>query len=242
MSKEESILVFGDVHGEAGKLKKLIAYAKDKYNITKIYSTGDLIDRGEGVKEVIQACIDEGVEAVSGNHELWLVDFIKDGAFYNGLLHPIMGAEATIKSYVKDYDGTNKTIFKLKDEMPEGHKEYILNMPDFIKFESGGETFLLNHAGVKKNDFLAIEQSSNGLSEEQILDLITKHMRNSFFWSRAYRTNIHEFEGCVQIFGHSIFEEPILERSFIALDTGSGTKYPNKLTGLLLPQHEFIQV
>ena len=60
-------LIIGDIHGEVTKLRALVEKAGA---VDEIISVGDLIDRGEDSRAVIEFCISQGIKACKGNHEL----------------------------------------------------------------------------------------------------------------------------------------------------------------------------
>lgn len=67
--KPKDIWAIGDVHGCHVEFRELCQKIKNETSHATIYQLGDLIDRGPGLKEVIDVCIDVGVIAIMGNHE-----------------------------------------------------------------------------------------------------------------------------------------------------------------------------
>ena len=61
------IAIIGDIHGCYFTLKEL--YEKIIEHTNEIYSVGDLIDRGNFSRQVIQFCINNDIKPVLGNHD-----------------------------------------------------------------------------------------------------------------------------------------------------------------------------
>ena len=73
-----NIIVFGDVHGEADKLKTLIDKCRLKFgDNVQFVSVGDLLDRGPDSKTVVQLCIDNDIRSAVGNHDSWMIGTLK---------------------------------------------------------------------------------------------------------------------------------------------------------------------
>ena len=69
--KEEQVYIIGDIHGCFETLKALIKQFPDN---ARVILVGDLIDRGQGSKKVIQYVIDNNIECVRGNHEVMFLE------------------------------------------------------------------------------------------------------------------------------------------------------------------------
>jgi serine/threonine protein phosphatase 1 len=115
-------VVFGDVHGESAKLRALIDTARGRWGDVKLYGVGDFIDRGPDSKGVVQICVDEGVEGILGNHELWFHQLLNKGVFDDGALHPVMGGRQTLDSYGLGIRHPEKNL----PRVPESHREFVL--------------------------------------------------------------------------------------------------------------------
>lgn len=199
---ENIIAVIGDIHGCINTLEKLYKLISE-YNC-KIYSVGDLIDRGNFSKEVIQFCIDKNIQPVRGNHEQMLIDAIES---YSSYVNPnfkdysqldlcseldtfyINGGAATQKSYT-NYD--SRIYFHLLEKKIEelGHLEFIKSLP--IKLEL--ENIVITHAGIVNN-----------VPEINMM------------WNRNTPSKI----GKLQVYGHTPYTDVKTDKkNYLNLDTG----------------------
>jgi hypothetical protein len=137
-----------DIHGNFKTLIKLIEKIEEKDKSPEIIFTGDFIDRGPDSADVIEFVIDgiknKGFQAVKGNHEQMLYEFLLSpfGGHYIE-----QGGQATIQSYKNKY----KTNYmnKLKEDI-----DFIIELPYFIEFEDvdeSGRNLVVSHAVC--NDF-----------------------------------------------------------------------------------------
>jgi hypothetical protein len=235
------ISIFGDVHGDAVELRKFIDRIRSVYGDVQFRTLGDLIDRGLNSKEVVQICIDEGVQGVFGNHELWIRDLIKTGQLDSFPFSSVMGGKATMISYGIDeamlrgqIDGpTARKIGKiLLRVIPDSHKEFFLSLKRWDKVVVNDETVWLTHNSIKHDQMMSM--MSVAATEEGALDMIP----DSSLWPPTQHWHPHKlykFKSGFQVFGHSPKDEAEIALGFVALDTGCGTCSPYKLSGLLLP-------
>jgi serine/threonine protein phosphatase 1 len=216
------IVIIGDIHGCHKELVQLLeALPKD---IEKIYSVGDLIDRGPESKKVVQECIDRGIICVRGNHEDMFLDFLDGCKRYSEGIFIQNGGGKTIRDYGGEsfeikgmYGSSNHTS---NCEVPDNHLKFMKAMPYFIETDD----FILTHGGVPEwmgEDFRDKEPGS----EVELM------------WNRG-RT--HGDLGKVQISGHTPVQEPHLVKGAINIDTGC--IFGNKLSALILPSMEVISV
>jgi len=130
--------IIGDPHGKFKILMSLI----EKMPSDEIIITGDMIDRGPDSAKVIEfASTTEGVRAIKGNHESFLLDFIdKTFSYEEGLWIFRNGGNKTIQSYGQTYgfneDGNPK--------FPKEHIDFIRSLPLYIETDK----FLITHAPI----------------------------------------------------------------------------------------------
>ena len=125
-----SCFIFGDVHGDAKALRTLISRARDiSGENLELYSVGDLIDRGPDSKEVVEVCVEQGVQGLMGNHEIWMHKYLSTGEFEGFALHPIMGGKKTLSSYGVSPDSSVSEVENtLQWKIPNSHKEFFLGL------------------------------------------------------------------------------------------------------------------
>tara|TARA_B100000745_G_scaffold297290_1_gene244006 strand:- start:6738 stop:7460 length:723 start_codon:yes stop_codon:yes gene_type:complete len=235
-------VVIGDVHGEAGKLRRMIDLCKERYGDDILfYCTGDLIDRGPDSRGVLDICVEEGVISCMGNHEYWLWEYLTFGRELP-VTTPIWGTRPTFESYgAPAYD-----FGALARAMPESHKEYIssLQLVARVKVPEDCRPFWLTHSGLPQS----VMARTGSISVEDHLDMLVDSAPHVFFFSkprfRSYlRNNVYAFpDDGVQIFGHQIVGSPMVTDHYIALDTGCGTTDPNMLSAVVLNTMETVSV
>jgi hypothetical protein len=254
---EKPVVVFGDVHGRADLLRRLIDKVREKFGQeVDIYSLGDLIDRGPDPKGVIQICIDEDIKGQIGNHEQWSQDLISNRFYNDYCQQPIMGGISTILSYGVDpySDGTNyfpqgrssKDIGQeLFDSIPDSHRKWIGDLPSYRSITVDGQLYWLIHAGLQKS---IADSYPKEWTDKEIMERIASKKPDSILWPSpnlgafGKPDNLYHFNNAVQIFGHRPVKEPMIKGHFIALDTGCGTCHPFTLSAIVLPTKEIIQV
>lgn len=248
-------LIFGDVHGEAQTLLGLILRAKgllgEDAPLT-IYSVGDLIDRGENSKRVLDLCIKYGVRLILGNHELWLHQWVTTGKVNSQIpLSPVMGGESTLESYglnPKTLRSNDALAQALKRAVPQEHREYLKTAVPWDSIEHGGKVYFLSHGGISAKVGKVIFEDpevqermddprlSNQTCANILFDTLFNTAPEQVFWLGAKKNNVYRLpEGCVQVFGHTPWRGGAeIADHYVALDTGCGTCPPYRLSGLLL--------
>jgi len=186
----KSIAVIGDIHGCLGHLKKL--YEKIVKYTDDVYSVGDLIDRGENIKEVVQFCIDNKIKPVMGNHEYMMlgsiseeIKFLDRETYYMWMQ---IGGGMTIRDYCK---GGEETLQRFTEEFKNsGHYDFLRLLP--IKTEI--ETCIITHAGI-----------------------VTGKPESNVLYNRGKPSKLSK----LQIFGHTPSPNVIYEEGhYINIDTG----------------------
>lgn len=71
--------VVGDIHGAFDLVLRAMEQAKFDPAIDRLFSVGDLIDRGNGSHRCVKLLAQPYVHVVRGNHEDMLIDLYKDG-------------------------------------------------------------------------------------------------------------------------------------------------------------------
>jgi len=241
--------VFGDVHGDAKSLKNLIKKVRSISGEVEFFSVGDLLDRGPASKEVINICIQEGVQGILGNHELWMHRFLSLGEFDDFALHGMMGGKKTLLSYGLPEQSleVGEIQKRLLDLVPESHRDFFLSLPLDRTLRSAGKTYRITHGGIPlpagtqaESIIQTLPEAPQDLLSENILSLIKTQKPSIFLWGGAKKNAVYRFpDGSYQIFGHTPWKggaEISDEGQFIALDTGCGTCPPYRLSGVLLSE------
>ncbi len=211
-------LVIGDIHGKLRLLDRLLSEIEYRPSEDRLVLIGDLVDRGEDSRGVVERAITlkkeapETVSVLRGNHEEMMLAALKpDGGvavnadselwYYNG------GIE-TLESYLAD--GDQLTV-------PAEHYDFLASLPSWHEDEHS----IYVHASLvedEEGEFLHPSETADNL------ELIWA--RNRHFFS--------DYSGKLVVFGHTIagmifgeFEKVWMRDSLIGVDTGA------YLTGVL---------
>ena len=101
--------VVGDIHGEWDMFQDKLKSIKFDLNVDRMFSVGDLIDRGPDSEKCLELLQEPWFHSVIGNHEVMMIDAVMSRDKFSWIFS---GGE-----WAKDYD--------------DDHLEYYLNM--FIK-------------------------------------------------------------------------------------------------------------
>jgi serine/threonine protein phosphatase 1 len=189
--------VMGDIHGAYRALKQCFERSKFNYEDDTLIFLGDVADGWPDSKR----CIDELLEVrhliyILGNHDLWLLQWLKTGVAENLWLQ--QGGSATISSYDK--------------EVPSAHLALLeRGLPYIIRNNK-----LFVHAGI--NLQLPLEQQDlktfcwDRTLVQKAWELFIKEIQSKL-------TNFDEV-----YIGHTPipFEQPIQSCEVIMMDTGAG--------------------
>ena len=213
------LYVVGDVHGCLDKLLKLQkAIQEDATSFsgpTHLVYIGDYIDRGLYSKQVIEnLCTPllniDTVDYILGNHDKNLRDlleenFERDEADYLNWIFKY-GGDATLMSYgvhPKQSSTLTEIARHMQESVPEHHQQFLKDLKPYIEI---GE-FLCVHGGIDPK--LPLEE----------------HDIQTLTFTRPPTFENHGWDKIV-MFGHTIFDEPLIEHDRVGVDTGAYTGNP----------------
>jgi hypothetical protein len=254
MGTDRFAAVIGDVHGHAELLQDLVGQIRSRYgDEIDIYCAGDLIDRGPDSKGVIDICIKEKIKSVLGNHETWMHQYLATGQFDSFALHKLMMGDKTLLSYGLDSKSPDEIERRLKNLIPQEHRDYILATPVWRKFTAGDRVYRLSHAGLKKIDArqMTTEITNQGAQltpevlSDALCEIVAKAHPACVLWvsPNMKDPDLYHFpDGSCQVFGHTPVRDPIITKMWVAVDTGCGTRPPQFLSAVILPDNEVIKI
>lgn len=204
----ENTYIIGDVHGCLYTLKNLIK--KLPQNAELIF-VGDLCDKGNYSKEVIEFVISHGYPCVKGNHEHLMEKYLHD-AVHHDIHGPWSsdyryGGITTFQSYKNDHDAMKR------------HLEWIADLPMYIQLEN----YFITHG-------FALPFYNHRNDESYY---------NDFLLHRYEKGMDVPDSDVINIFGHCVFDEVVIGEKFFGIDTGCS--YGKKLTALQLDTMKIIQ-
>ena len=224
MSK--SICVIGDVHG---CYRTLCALVKKLPKDAEIVFVGDLIDRGDSSREVVDLVKSMGWKCVRGNHEQLMVD--AKGGLEKSMLDYLnwlaCGGVATLASYMDPYGDFMKADF-------DSHIAWMENLPLYLEFpdikNADGRSLLVSHS------------SASGVWhwDDARRKAMSATWEKALMWSRLQ--HINDIPGVYNIFGHTPLEQARVSKIHANVDTGCVFKSDLKvmkeseLTALQFPE------
>ncbi len=213
----KKIFVVGDIHGCHQSLLMLLDRIKPDFEEDCLLFLGDYIDRGTGSMQVVEEILRlrkemRHVITLMGNHEQMLLNYLAGRD--KGMFLEV-GGIPTLESY-----GVNSPydIGEAQERIPRKHQLFFNEL--LTSWESESHIFV--HAGLQPGVHLS-QQS-----------------RQWLLWGRERYLSSQPDFGKPVVSGHTPFREPLVEENRIIIDTGA--VYGGKLTCLILPDMEFVQV
>lgn len=212
------LYAIGDVHGRLDLLADLVDMIHLDMTASAVTQPtvillGDYIDRGSnspGVLESVlryQARAPYKVITLRGNHEQFLLTFLEEDSQISGQGWLNHGGRNTLASYgveppvnPDDLEGWKKTARELARVMPASHRAFLQQTE--LMAVLGDYIFV--HAGIRPDVPLADQDPDDLLN-----------IRKPFLKAkRPHRDR-------AVVFGHTVFEKPLLETWKIGIDTGA---------------------
>jgi serine/threonine protein phosphatase 1 len=222
----KSVCVIGDVHG---CYRTLLALIEKLPMDAEIVFVGDLIDRGDSSREVVDLVKSMGWKCARGNHEQMMID-AKGGIYGNMPAYldwMACGGVATLASYMDPFGKFMKPDY-------DAHIAWMEQLPLYLTFPDiktdSGKSLLVTHS------------SASGVWHWD--DARRKTMNVTFekalMWSRPKQ--ISDIDGIYNVFGHTPLAEARVSKIHANVDTGcvfkadSKTMKESELTALQFPE------
>jgi serine/threonine protein phosphatase 1 len=154
-----STYVMGDIHGEFESLKQCLVKSNFHYSMDTLIQLGDVVDGGKNAFECVEELLKiKNLIAIKGNHEDWLLDFIRTGFNPSAWAY---GGISTIESYSSKAGKTpvnRKTRQGYKtslnpDDIPLSHRHFFENQQLYY-IDKNNNCFV--HAGF--NPYQSLQQ------------------------------------------------------------------------------------
>lgn len=207
--------IIGDIHG---CYHTMIALLEKLPKDARIIFVGDLCDRGNFSKEVIEFISSNNYECVLGNHDYYMATSILDTLLGKETIwskYDNMGYDATLQSY-----GDDRTTIKR-------HIAWIETLPQYIEIDH----YFISHAFALPYYKRRHEKSS---FHPIMINRTSSKERYGHDWEEGYETY-----PIINIFGHDNHDEVVVGQNYYGIDTGC--VYGGKLTALALGSMESVQ-
>ena len=208
LQDKTSTIIIGDVHGCYFTLRNLL---KQLPKNSQIIFIGDMCDRGNYSKEVIEFIIHNHYSSLLGNHESYMLDSI-DLALTNQpnrwIDESYMGGQETLKSYKNSHECLAK------------HLAWMQQLPLYLITGS----YFLTHA-------FALPYFERRDIPEKKHSFLVNRVKDIEEWGHDFEEGYENYP-LVNIFGHETFEDVFIQNNLYGIDTGC--VYGNKLTAIEL--------
>lgn len=206
--KIENTYVIGDVHGCFHTLQNLISRLPQD---SELIFVGDLCDKGNFSKDVIDFVIQNNFSCVKGNHEHLMETYLEDA-----ILHQKHSPWSSDKRYggrvtIESYQGDDVKML--------AHLDWISSLPMYIQVDN----YFITH----------------GFALPFYEDRDNPLYYNDYLLNRYEAGMCIENEEVINIFGHCVFDEVVSGENYYGIDTGCS--YGKKLTAIQLGTMQYYQ-
>ncbi|MBT1248195.1 MULTISPECIES: metallophosphoesterase family protein [unclassified Thermosipho (in: thermotogales)] len=213
------IVVFSDIHGCFEQFKRLVNYIERVYSDIKYIFLGDLIDRGNDSKKVVDLVLEiKNKVVLLGNHEEMMLRYMQGKP--SSWLSQNNGGLKTLKSFGK----------KLNNYIP------FFQELSFIHFEKIKDfNFVFSHANISMSFPLKEALSFEGNFCE-FLKEYNVSLKGSNIWYR-----VPEYiDGYVVVHGHTPVNEPVVlkkDGKIYDINIDTGCVYGGNLTAMIIEEN-----
>ncbi|MFK5976264.1 MAG: metallophosphoesterase [Sulfurovum sp.] len=205
---QKKTFVIGDIHGCYHTLMALIAkLPKD----ARLIFVGDLCDRGNYSKEVIEFISSNNYECVLGNHDYYMLRYIYDtldGKRNMWNSYENMGHDTTLSSYANDRESLDKHIL------------WISTLPQYIQIDE----YFITHAFALP---YYQRRDNHKFKEALMINRLNAPLRWKANWEKDWKQY-----PIINIFGHDDADEVQIGDNYYGIDTAC--VYGGKLTAIEL--------
>ena len=198
--------VVGDVHGCFDMLRAALRKVSFNEATDRLFSVGDLVDRGPSSHEAVEWLDKPWFHAVRGNHEQMVVDADTVGIDPN--LHVINGG---------------LWYYGLSEQERKHTARRFAELPYAIEVETADGTFGLVHAEVPGDDWHQFQQTLQ--SADDGLPINFDHVERFALWGRDLIRGRSDFDGVAHIdrvyVGHTPVADWKVLRNVHYIDTGA---------------------
>ena len=198
--------VVGDIHGCFDRLRAAMRHVHFNEATDRLFSVGDLVDRGPSSHEAVDWLDMPWFHAVRGNHEQMVVDYLR-GQVDQGL-HCINGA---------------LWFYGLSESERQATARIFAELPYAIEVETANGTFGLVHAEVPNDDWAffttMLEQA------ERLPPANFDHLERFALWGRDIIRGRSRFDGVGNIDRVYVGHTPVKDWQIVGnvhyIDTGA---------------------
>ena len=211
------VYVIGDVHGCYYTLMKLLEKLEQE---SALIFVGDLIDKGNFSKEVVEFVMNSQHQCILGNHESLMLEHMEDA------LSNRKSSDWSEKSYFGGY----KTIAQYRHDTTTLKRDmaWMKSLPRYIEIDK----YFITHA-------FALPYYKRRAMPEVYTGLMSNRPSDKQKWGWDWEEGYEEYD-VINIYGHAVVDEIDLGKNYIGIDTGC--VYGKSLSAIELGSMEVISV
>jgi serine/threonine protein phosphatase 1 len=191
--------VVGDIHGCFGKLQSALWLMGFNEAVDRLFSVGDLVDRGPESEEALDWLAKPWFHAVRGNHEQMAIDYVELG----------------VAPYYAENGG--KWMMDLKPSHRKLFAEAFNELPFVIDVQARGKLYGIVHADVVYNDWNTLVEAMNGPNAESTATAVMWDRRRHQFQDKSAVKNVE-----LVYVGHTPLKDGVLKLgNVVYIDTGA---------------------
>lgn len=249
---EYPVIAVGDLHGRVEWLDRLIAklHARPEWPAARLVFLGDLVDRGDAVKELVSRVLEllaekPGSTCVMGNHDLGLVGAAGLGGppvpYWVKRYGEAYDHRFTFQSYLgrtpdyHSFDDWVKDLAELRDAIPPDHRDFLSSLPWVAEAE--GHVFLHNGLSPELDCPASVQLEC---LRRKVWDRAAVQPRFGTLTDREFKPDYPVWLGAdkklsadplpvpgrVQVTGHILVDAPDATAVRIRIDTSGGIREP----------------
>lgn len=168
-NKKGKDFIVGDIHGHYDELIEQLERINFNFGADRLFSVGDLVDRGQQNIEVLQLLDENWFFAVRGNHEQMIIDRYENALKKPAWSNTVKTREDAVKAHAAN--GGKWFDELIEDEDRNNVYEKIKDLPYVITFSSGTKLIGIVHAEVPASfehwsDFLSALKTTYSVRHE----------------------------------------------------------------------------
>ncbi|OMH39717.1 metallophosphoesterase [Motiliproteus sp. MSK22-1] len=210
-NQEGRDFVCGDIHGQLRQLYQAMAEVAFDPNVDRLFSVGDLVDRGAQSKNVFELLHEPWFHAVRGNHEAMMFDAYqsREPRVFSSWMKN--GGQSWVKSDVDFFDKDPHFSMLVDKQCQELPWAIELSLRD-------GRAVGLVHAECPCDDWSDLEPMLQSEGQEGI------KVRRDSLWARSIKEPLFGETVAnidLTVHGHTVFPNPIRRSNRCYIDTGA---------------------
>ncbi len=237
--------IIGDIHGCLEEFNKVLEHLAFDKNVDRMFSVGDLVDRGPNSVGCLALLDEEWFHAVIGNHEVLFYDAV--ASWDDNDNTPIYKKSYTLNTWMSNGGYWIEDRNQMRG-MTNAKLQHILdnvkNLPNIIRISGYEKTVNITHAELYSNVVDLNEELIENLNQMELdaqnnYDVfeILSSIKQQCCWGRRVvknatnesKTEIEDLTLLDQIVvcGHSVVTQPSIYKNHIFIDGGACFKPDN---------------